>query len=534
MSGLTTEQYNMLKRLRDDLPFYSSKCLKIVDKLSGKLVPFVFNRAQAYLHERIEEQRKRTGKVRAVVIKGRQFGGSTYVAARYFQHATMRPGTTVFILAHIASSTAHLFGMARRFYANAPAPLLPGVDKDNERNLVFAGIGSSYDAGTAGSAEIGRSFTVRRLHLSEVAFYEHADEIASGLLQAVPDAPDTEVIIESTAKMAGDYFHKKVLSGLAADGDYITIFIPWFWQPEYNKTPPPGFVLTPEEEDLKAVYALTDSQLYWRRIKIEDEFNGDAWRFRREYPMTISDAFSLSGESLVAAQKVIEARACKSKDPHAPLVAGCDPARNRDKTVITYRRGREIVKVKRFSEMDEMTLAGIIATDIETMNVDKFFIDTGGGYGTIDRLKELGYGNVVTGVHFGGSAMRDDLFANKGAEMADAVREWFDAGGANIPDDDEVQTDILMIPPLKQSGSRGRLCRVNKDKLREDYGRSPDFFDSLSLTFAFPVCSRITERRVKRPVFDSRRASSPLTTVRDFNRAPKDGEKIFKSEVKIL
>ena len=56
------------KRLRDDLQHYAAKCLRIRTK-AGSIEPLSLNRVQRHLHERLERQHKRTGKIRAIVLK---------------------------------------------------------------------------------------------------------------------------------------------------------------------------------------------------------------------------------------------------------------------------------------------------------------------------------------------------------------------------------------------------------------------------------------------------------------------------------
>jgi SAM-dependent methyltransferase len=460
---------------------------------------------------------------------------STYTAGRFFHKATLNPGSTVFILAHMADSTNHLFGMAKRFYETAPPPILPTIDKMNERRLEFNAINSSYAVGTAGSAQIGRGTTVRYFHGSEAGYWENADDIAAGVLQAVPNAPGTEIIIESTANGAGNWFHNKAMSGLDtdSDGDFITIFTPWYWQPEYRKTPPKSFTRTEEEDEIARMFNLDNEQLFWRRGVILDAFGGDVWRFKREYPNTVEEGFSASGTALIHISYILDARRCQLKDPFSPVVGGCDPARTRDRTVMVLRRGREIIKHKKYSTMDEMTCAGIIANDIEKYNIVKYFVDVGCGYGTVDRLKELGYGGVVTGVHFGGTALEPDIYANKSAEMADAVKTWFEEGNCNIPDDDAFQADIVAIPPLLQRGSRGKLALPPKDEIKKQLGRSPDIFDALKLTFAFPVARNASGQRIRRVTLDTRRPGSPLSTVHDFNHTNNKKHTTFSQDFKI-
>jgi hypothetical protein len=70
------------KRLAEDFEFFAEQVLRIRDK-DGLIVPFKLNTAQKYLHARIEAQKKKTGRVRVIGLKGRQQGYSTYVQARY-------------------------------------------------------------------------------------------------------------------------------------------------------------------------------------------------------------------------------------------------------------------------------------------------------------------------------------------------------------------------------------------------------------------------------------------------------------------
>ena len=52
----------------------------------------------------------------------------------------------------------------------------------------------------------------------------------------------TEVILESTANGMGNLFHETWRGAEDGENDYIAIFVPWYWQDEYRKTPPRDFV----------------------------------------------------------------------------------------------------------------------------------------------------------------------------------------------------------------------------------------------------------------------------------------------------
>ena len=127
-------------------------------------MPFTLNRAQIYIHERLQAQLKETGKVRAIVLKGRQQGVSTLIQARYFHKTITNRGIKTFILTHEGQATKNLFEMTKRYYEYLPAGLCPKANRDSQKELKFDTIDSGYAIGTAGAKGTGRSQTVQLLH----------------------------------------------------------------------------------------------------------------------------------------------------------------------------------------------------------------------------------------------------------------------------------------------------------------------------------------------------------------------------------
>src|SRR5712664_1940883 len=80
------------QRLGNDLELCARACLRIRPYQGGAAMPFIFNRAQQILHARLERQLAETGRVRALVLKSRRMGISTYVGARFYHRATWRKG----------------------------------------------------------------------------------------------------------------------------------------------------------------------------------------------------------------------------------------------------------------------------------------------------------------------------------------------------------------------------------------------------------------------------------------------------------
>lgn len=75
--------------------------------------------------------------------------------------------------------------------------------------------GSSYTVRYRRVRQIGRGMTVQLFHGSEVAFYENADQLSTGLMQTVADVHGTEVIFESTANGPGNFFYNLVMGAIA-------------------------------------------------------------------------------------------------------------------------------------------------------------------------------------------------------------------------------------------------------------------------------------------------------------------------------
>ena len=205
---------------RDQFTEFARDCLTIRTK-SGDLKPLELNKAQKHLHSEIESQRRETGKVRAIILKGRQQGCSTYVEARYYWRTIHRFGIRTFILAHDRPSTGSIYEMAKRYHENCPAALKPNTGTSNAKELIFDKLDSGYKIGTAGTDTVGRGTTLQYFHGSEVAFWpaRSEGEISKGILQAVGDVEDTEIILESTANGIGGYYHSEVQKAIRGEDD---------------------------------------------------------------------------------------------------------------------------------------------------------------------------------------------------------------------------------------------------------------------------------------------------------------------------
>jgi hypothetical protein len=324
---------------------------------------------------------------------------------------------------------------------------------------------------------------------SEVAFWNNAEEHAKGILQAVPNASGTEIIMESTANGIGNYFHQMWQKAEAGQSEYIAIFVPWFWQEEYKKPIDEDFSLNSDEIELKEQYLLTDEQINWRRYKIaEFSVNGTDGdkAFRQEYPCCPNESFQLTGEdSYIQSDLVMRCRKTTT-EKYGKLLLGVDPARfGDDRSAIIRRQGRVAFGRESYSKKDTMELTGIVHKIICDEKPFRVFVDVGGlGAGVVDRLKELGHKDIIVAVNAGSSPLDAKKYNNKRSEMWGEMKQWLMQEPCQIPDDDSLHADLCGIRYKIDSNSR--LVMEQKAEMKKRGIRSPDEADALALTFALP------------------------------------------------
>ena len=483
---------DLLARCKSDFVFFAQKQLKIATK-SGKLEPFELNQAQLYIHERLEKQLAEQGQIRALILKGRQQGASTYVEGRFYWKVRFRKAVKAFILTHLQEATDNLFTMVERYHNNLNALLKPATSSDNAKELKFSHNESGYKVSTAGSKGTGRGSTLHYFHGSEVAFWPNAEKHAAGVLQAVPQGNNTEVVLESTANGIGGYFHRQWQKAERGESEFIAIFVPWFWQPEYTKAVPKGFQPSKEEKKYAETYKLSLEQIVWMHDK-NIELGGDTgdigWLFLQEYPFCPADAFQASGKGKICNTRSIAA-ARKSglvDDKKGQHFLGVDPARmGEDRSSIIHRRGRVAWGLESHRKLRTFELADIVIKIIDDCAkagdpIHAVFVDEVGlGAGVVDSLIEKGYGHLVVAVNAGRTADNTVLYTNKRVEMWDRMSQWLDDAPCSIPDSDSLHAD-LVAPSYTYSTTRKKVLQ-SKDEMDV----SPDEAEALALTFAYAV-----------------------------------------------
>lgn len=462
--------------LLNDHAFYARNCLKVRAK-DGSIQSLNLNKLQIILNDKIEAQLKAKGKVRVILLKGRQGGATTFVQSRFFRKINHGRGLRAFILTHRDDATANIFKITKRFHDNLPAVLRLKTAASSAKEIIYAANDCSYGVGTANAKGTGRGDTIQLFHGSEVGFWDNAEDHATGILQCIPDAQGTEIILESTANGVGNRFHHDWLMAQSGESGYEPIFLPWYLSEEYQIAPGDEPVnLSDEEQFLVHNYKISIPQVLWRRAKVIELKEK---RFKQEYPFNPDEAFQHPDyDSFIDSDAVVRARKCEAHK-FGPLLIGVDPARKgKDRFSIIRRQGRVAYGMEYHKGLTQPEAIHKLVTILKKENPKRMYVDVGkDGWGIVDALHEKGYDKIVVPVDFGSSPIDKRKYANKRAEMWGRLNDWLHSPPCQIPDSDELHAD-LCAPSFKYT-SNSQIQLESKKEIPI----SPDGADALAETF---------------------------------------------------
>jgi hypothetical protein len=353
--------------LRDSTPFWFENVGKVLTK-KQKLITPKANAGQLAVDAKLEEQRQAGKPMRAIILKIRQSGFSTWIQGKAIQRCTQRENYHAAVVAHDRETGGKLYAMGERFYRSLPSPEelsfeMPDGTKRSikpeiatyrrTRFLHFAdgaksgwandGIqlwpDSTYTVDTAGEFQAGRGATYAFVHASEVAFWDQIEQKLMALQNAVPDEPETVFIIESTAN-GYNAFKDEWDRAVRGDSEYIPFFWGWWQHEEYtrpfmNEAEEEAFVIGDgpygdEEPRLVEHFDVSKEQLHWRRYTIANKCQGRVEVFHQEYPATPEEAFISTGRKVfdpyIVAGILVS---CDVTDPEPPTPENPGPALGR-------------------------------------------------------------------------------------------------------------------------------------------------------------------------------------------------------------
>ena len=265
-------------------------------------VPFKRNAAQEVLEKRKDELKAKYGRIRLIILKGRQMWITTNEAINGLDDAIIFDNQNIWILAQVDKTRDEIFDKVKTAYTRLPDYLeledgktrvKPNTKYSTKKELEFLENHSKIAVITD-----SRGGTRSKLHISEFAFINDAAELLAGTLPSVPKSGD--IIIESTANWYGNEFEKLRNKYYWKDSnEWSCIFLGWWLMPEYVLELEEGETVTlpPELEHLNKPMIdgtiLTEEQKK-RYLNMYNSQTNPDYAFQ-EYPSTPEEAFLNTG-----------------------------------------------------------------------------------------------------------------------------------------------------------------------------------------------------------------------------------------------
>ena len=309
------------ERIRYDFEFWAAMFVKIKDKQGQEDIPFILNRPQRRYMALLESQRNANKPIRIIMLKARQWGGSTItqVYMAWIQLVHRRNWNSI-ICAHLKDAAANIRGMYTKLLDNYPAWLLGSTEKPHfqpfERSSNTSHIaqrGCKITICSSESPEATRGNDAAMAHLSEAAFWSdtpaHTPEnLIRSIYGSIALLPHSIVVIESTANGTGSYFHREYTRSRRGESDKDAIFVPWYEIEMYSlnidNIQQFASSLNKYEQWLWEKGATLEA-IAWYRAKLR-EYAQHA-DMMAEYPSDENEAFTYSGEHVfdpVAVQRL--------------------------------------------------------------------------------------------------------------------------------------------------------------------------------------------------------------------------------------
>lgn len=317
-----------VERCGTDFEYWAAVAVRIRDKRSGRRVPFVLNRAQRRVLRQLESMRTARKPIRIIMLKARQWGGSTlvliYMAWIQLMHHTDWHSV---ICAHVKDSARNIRAMFTSLLADYPEVLMGTPGKpyrfagfERAQNVqVITGRDCRVTIASAECQDSVRGSDIAMAHLSEVAFWKATsardpEDFLRSVTSSVPLEPDTVIAIESTANGVGNFFHTEWLRAVEGRSDKLPIFVPWYEIDMYS-LPVDNYEaliesFTDYERDLWEIHGCTLEQINWYRAKLAEYPKREL--MQSEFPTTSLEAF-VSSDANVFSNAEIEAlrRECR-------------------------------------------------------------------------------------------------------------------------------------------------------------------------------------------------------------------------------
>lgn len=297
-------------RLKYDFEFCAAATIKIQDKETKKPIPLILNEGQRILIGEYERQRLAGVPIRVLLVKARQWGGSTATQCyMYWLQRYWFENWHSCIVALDQTQAVNIRTMYKNLIAKLPRwsdPITFKRFEGTELIRIIPERGCRVQIGSAQKPDALRSFDFSLVHMSEVGLWKDTqeakgDDVAMALYSTVPDVPGTMIVMESTAKGVGNYFHRQYLAALdnkkSGTIGIRPVFVAWYVDARYTKRYLDRYPSTEQFVQTWTEYnwwqweqgATLDGIFWYNNFKKAHHWTD--FQMKSEYPTTAEEAF---------------------------------------------------------------------------------------------------------------------------------------------------------------------------------------------------------------------------------------------------
>lgn len=334
-------------RCKHDFEYWSATHFKIKLKGKQKRDYLILNRAQRFFITKLEELRKAGKPIFFVLLKARQWGGSTATEAymMWIQKMHRKHWNSV-IIGEIEKQSKVVLSMYEKaaedydtFEDYGVPTILKPFGRTNDIR-VLEDRECTISVGSMQKPDKIRSEDISMAHFTEFGLWKSTEsKTPEDVMQSIDGTilDDAYALwgIESSPKGVGNAFHDLYQASKAGDTKFIAIYISWIMIDMYSraiskdpskrvrKTDPnayPAFIesMTEYEWFLWRLGATLEA-INWYRIKSRGM---DEWRMKSEFSSTDIEAFQSTGRMLFKDEYLIELyNTCRKPDIVGEIVS---------------------------------------------------------------------------------------------------------------------------------------------------------------------------------------------------------------------
>lgn len=294
------------ERFKHDFEFWAISAIKIQHAEELDYVPFILRKAQRKLLKVLEDMRIVGTPMRVILLKARQWGGSTFVQMYMFWIQQIHKKNWHMAVCAQGDDPAKninaMYSRAAEQYPKDIGTITLTAYERSPKNRICVETGGILGIGSYINDKQFRSFNYPMIHLSEVAYWEDTlkrkgEKVAQSLRNTVKYVPYSLIVLESTANGKGNFFHNEWLSAASGKSRYKPVFVAW-WEIEMYQAEIidyASFVNSMNDYDwyLWKLGATLEGINWYNLTKIGE--NKSDWEMFSEYPSTATEAFQATG-----------------------------------------------------------------------------------------------------------------------------------------------------------------------------------------------------------------------------------------------